>query len=77
MAWWVYENLLVAMYLQMHWLITSSGELLAACCEYYSHIIALSRPYPEGRKRRRDKRISDDACRQACHRTKKKDSPFP
>jgi hypothetical protein len=74
-AWWVYENLLGAMYLQMHWLMTSGGELTR--CENCGRIIALSRPYPEGRKRRRDKRFCDDACRQASHRAKKKDLPSP
>jgi hypothetical protein len=69
-AWWVYESLLGAMYLQMHWLMTSGGELTR--CENCGRIIALSRPYPEGRKRRRDKRFCDDACRQAHHRSKKK-----
>jgi hypothetical protein len=69
-AWWWYENLLGAMYLQMHWLMTSGSEL--ARCENCGRIIALSRPYPEGRKRRRDKRFCDDACRQAHHRSKKR-----
>ena len=68
-AWWVYENLLGAMYLQMHWLMTSGGELTR--CENCGRIIALSRPNPEGRKRRRDKRFCDDAYRQANHRSKK------
>jgi hypothetical protein len=74
-AWWEYENLLGAMYLQMHWLMTSGGELTR--CEYCGRIFALSRPYPEGRKRRRDKRFCDDACRQAHHRSKKRSAVVP
>jgi hypothetical protein len=65
-----FENLLGAMYLQMYWLMTSGGDL--ARCEYCGRVISLSRPHPEGRKRRRDKRFCDDACRQAHHRSKKR-----
>jgi hypothetical protein len=72
---WEYENLLGAMYLQMHWLMTSGGQL--ARCENCGRIIALSRPHPEGRKRRRDKRFCDDACRQAHHRSKKRVQDAP
>jgi hypothetical protein len=67
-----FENLLGAMYLQMYWLMTSEGDL--ARCEYCGRVISLSRPYPEGRKRRRDKRFCNDACRQARHRSKKRAS---
>jgi hypothetical protein len=67
---WSFKNLLGAMYLQMWWLITSGGNL--ARCEHCSRLISLSRSNPEGRKRRRDKRFCDDACRQAHHRDKKK-----
>jgi hypothetical protein len=64
------ENLVGAMYLQMHLLLASGGNLTR--CEYCKGIISLTRPHPEGRKRRRDKRFCDDACRQAHHRSKKK-----
>jgi hypothetical protein len=74
-AGWEYENLLGAMYLQMHWLMTSGGELTR--CEYCGRIFALSRSHPEGRKRRRDKRFCDDACRQAHHRSKKRAQDAP
>lgn len=67
---WLFSNLLGAAYLQMYWLMTSEGDL--ARCEYCARIISLSRPHPEGRKRRRDKRFCNDACRQASHRSKKK-----
>jgi hypothetical protein len=67
---WSFKNLLGAMYLQMWWLITSGGNL--ARCEHCRRLISLSRSNPEGRKRRRDKRFCDDACRQAYHRSKKK-----
>jgi hypothetical protein len=67
---WRYDNLLGAMYLQMYWLMTSDGDVTR--CEYCGRIISLARTYPEGRKRRRDRRFCDDACRQAHHRSKKK-----
>lgn len=66
---WHFENLLGAMYLQMWWVVTSSGEL--SRCEYCGRLISLTRPDPRARKRRRDKRFCDDACRQAHHRAKK------
>ena len=67
---WRFDNLLAALYLQMHWLLSSGGEL--ARCENCGRIISLARPHPEGRKHRRDKRFCDDACRQAHHRSKSK-----
>jgi hypothetical protein len=67
---WAFGNLLGAMYLQMYWLM-ASGENVARC-EYCGQIISFARSHPEGRKRRRDKRFCDDACRQAHHRSKKK-----
>jgi hypothetical protein len=67
-----FDNLLGAMYLQMYWLMCSGDDL--ARCEYCGRIISLSRPYPEGRKRRRDKKFCNDACRQARHRSKKQAS---
>ena len=69
-----FRNLLGAMYLQMYWLI-SSGD--AARCEHCHQIISLGRTHPEGRKRRRDKRFCDDACRQAHHRRKKRSAGDP
>jgi hypothetical protein len=67
---WFFDNLLGAMYLQMHWLLTSGGNLVR--CEYCRRVISLARPHPQGRKRRRDKRFCDDAYRQAHHRSKKR-----
>lgn len=67
---WEFDNLLGAAYLQMYWLMTSGSEVTR--CENCGRIIALSRSNPEGRKRRRDKRFCDDACRQARHRSKKR-----
>jgi hypothetical protein len=67
---WQYDNLLGAMYLQMYWLMTSGGDVTR--CEYCRRIISLARSHPEGRKRRRDRKFCDDACRQAHHRSKKK-----
>ncbi len=67
---WRFDNLLGAAYLQMHWLLTSEGNL--ARCEHCGRVISLTRPYPKGRKRRRDRRFCNDSCRQAHHRSKKK-----
>jgi hypothetical protein len=69
-AGWAFTNLRGAMYLQMYWLMAARGDVTR--CEYCGRIISLARPYPEGRKRRRDKRFCDDACRQAHHRSKRK-----
>lgn len=66
---WTFDNLLGAMYMQMYWLIASSDSTTR--CKYCGRIISLGRPHPDGRKRRRDKRFCDDACRQAHHRGKK------
>ena len=73
-AWW-FNNLLGAAYLQMYWLMTSGGNITR--CEYCGQIISLARPHPEGRKRRRDKRFCDDACRQGHHRSKKRSADAP
>jgi hypothetical protein len=67
---WYFDDLLGAMYLQMYWLLTSGGDLVH--CEHCRRLISLTRPHPQGRKRRRDKRFCDDACRQAHHRSKKR-----
>ena len=69
-AGWSFRSLRGAMYLQMYWLMAAGGDVTR--CEYCGRIISLARPHPEGRKRRRDKRFCDDACRQAHHRSKKK-----
>src|SRR5829696_1932985 len=69
-AQWHFKSLLGAMYLQMYWLMAAGSELTR--CEYCGRLISLARPSPESRKRRRDKRFCDDACRQAHHRSKKK-----
>jgi hypothetical protein len=70
-----FRNLVGAMYLQMHLLLASGGNLTR--CEYCKGIISLARSHPEGRKRRRDKRFCDDACRQAHHRSKKQGQDTP
>jgi hypothetical protein len=67
-TYWDFHNLIGAMYLQMYWLMTSGGTL--ARCENCGRMIALFRTDPKGRKRRRDRRFCDDACRQAHHRSK-------
>jgi hypothetical protein len=67
---WNFKSLLGAMYLQMYWLMAAGSEVTR--CEYCGLLISLARPSPESRKRRRDKRFCDDACRQAHHRSKKK-----
>jgi hypothetical protein len=69
-AGWSFKSLYGAMYLQMYWLMAAGGDVTR--CEYCGQIISLARPHPEGRKRRRDKRFCDDACRQAHHRSKKR-----
>jgi len=69
-AQWHFKSLRGAMYLQMYWLMAAGSELTR--CEYCGRLISLARPSPESRKRRRDKRFCDDACRQAHHRSKKK-----
>jgi hypothetical protein len=66
---WEFDNLLGAAYLQMWWLLTSSGDV--ARCEYCRRIMSLARPSPAGRKRRRDRRFCSDSCRQAHHRKKR------
>ena len=65
---WTFDTLLGAMYLQMYWIMASSDSKTR--CEHCGRIISLGRPHPDGRKRRRDKRFCDDACRQAHHRSK-------
>jgi hypothetical protein len=67
---WTFDNLLGAMYLQMWWVMLAGGDL--ARCGHCGRLMSLTRPNPEGRKRRRDKRFCDDACRQAHHRSKKR-----
>jgi len=67
---WSFDNLLGAMYLQMWWVVISSGDL--SRCERCSRLISLTRPNPGARKRRSDKRFCNAACRQAHHRSKKR-----
>jgi hypothetical protein len=67
---WIFDNLLGAAYLQMYWVMTSGGELTR--CEHCGRLLSLARPHPDGRKRRRDRRFCDDACRQAHHRSKER-----
>ncbi len=71
-TYWGFDNLIGAMYLQMYQLMTSGGGL--ARCDNCGRMIALSYTDPRGRKRRRDRRFCNDACRQAHHRSKKKGS---
>ena len=40
------------------WLASSGGDV--TCCEHCRRIMSLARPYPNGRKRRRDKRFCSD-----------------
>jgi hypothetical protein len=68
-TWWS-RNLLGAMYLQMYWLMTSSGDL--ARCKYCGRIISYAPPIPVGeehkaRKPRKDKEFCDSRCRQNFH----------
>jgi hypothetical protein len=72
---WSFDNLLGAMYLQMWWVVTSSGDL--SRCEHCSRLISLTRPSPGARKRRSDRRFCDDACRQGHHRSKKRTRDAP
>jgi len=72
---WYCDDLLGAMYLQMYWILTSGGDLVR--CEHCRRVISLARPHPQGRKRRRDKRFCDEACRQAHHRSKKRSAAGP
>jgi hypothetical protein len=72
---WGFKSLHGAMYLQMYWLMSAGGDVTR--CEYCGRIISLARPHPQGRKRRRDKRFCDDACRQAHHRSKKRSVDRP
>ena len=65
---WTFDILLGAMYLQMYWIMASSNT--KSRCEHCGRIISLGRPHPDGRKRRRDKRFCNNACRQAHHRSK-------
>jgi hypothetical protein len=69
-SYWHFDNLMGVIYLQMYRLITSGGELTR--CNYCGRMIALSYTDPRGRKRRRDRKYCDDACRQAHHRSKKR-----
>jgi hypothetical protein len=69
-TYWGFENLIGVMYLQMYQLMTSGGRLTR--CDYCGRMIAHSHTDPRGRKRRRDRRFCDDACRQAHHRSKKR-----
>jgi hypothetical protein len=68
-TWWP-RNLLGAMYLQMYWLMTSSGDL--ARCKYCGRVISYTPPIPVGeehkvRKPRKDKEFCDSRCRQNYH----------
>jgi hypothetical protein len=68
-TWWP-RNLLGAMYLQMYWLMTSSGDL--ARCKHCRRIISYAPPVQVGdlhnvRKPRKDKEFCDSRCRQNYH----------
>lgn len=62
---WAFENLLGAMYLQMFWLMGSSGN--STRCEQCGRLISLERPYPGAKKRPQHKRFCDSSCRQKWH----------
>jgi hypothetical protein len=68
-SWWP-RNLLDAMYLQMYWLMTSSGDL--ARCKNCGHFISYATPVLVGenhtaRKPRKDTEFCDSRCRQNYH----------
>jgi hypothetical protein len=65
---WDFDSLYGAMYLEMWWLIVSGNNI--GRCEFCGSSISLGRSNPDARKRRRDRRFCDDACRQAPHRAK-------
>ncbi len=68
---WGYRNLLGAMYLQMHWLMTSGGDV--ARCEHWGRIISLAKaPIPGARKPPRHKRFCNEYCRYNHHYQVKK-----
>ena len=66
---WDFDSLYGAMYLEMWWLIVSGNNI--GRCEFCGNPISLARSHPDARKRRRDRRFCNDACRQAQHRSKK------
>jgi hypothetical protein len=72
---WHFDNLLGVIYLQMYRLMTSGGGLTR--CNNCGRMIALSYSDPRGRKRRRDRKYCDDACRQAHHRSKERSADSP
>jgi hypothetical protein len=74
-TYWGFDNLIGVMHLQMYRLMKSGGRL--ARCDSCGRMIALSHTDPRGRKRRRDRRFCDDACRQAHHRSKKRSADSP
>jgi hypothetical protein len=65
---WEFDSLIGAMYLEMWWLLVSGSNI--ARCEFCGSPISLGRSQPHARKRRRDRRFCNDACRQAHHRAK-------
>ncbi len=69
---WGYRNLLGMMYLQMHWLMTSSGDTVR--CEHCGDIISLAKtPVTGARKPPRHKRFCNEYCRyNHYYQTKKK-----
>jgi hypothetical protein len=64
---WRARNLLGALYLQFHWLITSAAELTR--CKNCGGIISHAQPNPESgqRKPRKDKEFCGSRCRQNYH----------
>jgi len=67
---WIFDNLLGAMYLQMYWLLLSGADL--ARCENCGSPVPLHKQRPGRRKPPKHKRFCNDACRQASYRSKKK-----
>jgi hypothetical protein len=72
---WDFDSLYGAMYLEMWWLIISGNNI--GRCEFCDSPISLGRSHPDGRKRRRDRKFCDDACRQAHHRSKERSTDSP
>jgi hypothetical protein len=59
---WGFHNLLGAMYLQMHWVMTSGRDVVS--CQHCGRIISLAKaPVPGARKPPRHKRFCNKYCR--------------
>jgi hypothetical protein len=65
---WGFDNLLGAMYLQMHSLMQEGGP--RTYCKQCELFISLAPPYPGAKKRPKHKEFCDGNCRQGYHRNK-------